>query len=359
MNTRCLAALLAATVAVSVPAAAQPVADWKEANKASAEALKEGNVRAGADFALLAFRGYEAAANYSAKSHAQLLLNLLAARAQAQGETIALDEFDIEFERFRKKAGPNDPNVVQLLSEAGAITKVKPQRADEYLRRAANSAESIWGAGDARAIAQQRRWADLSSTLHGRDWAQKKLQVARDQAAKLPDGETLVWTIDLSIGRLDVEGKSPAKGAERFRSVIAQAEARKDTALRPLLVAAYSMLSYACGQGKDEACSKEAEARLNALVGGAADPLKAVARVEPEYPALAKAHHVEGAVTMRLTVGTDGAVKAANVLFANPEGYFEESVMKALKDWKFQPKTVNGKPVETTGVLSFNFSLPR
>lgn len=353
-------AILAAVLTWAGPAGAQ--ADWKEANRASAAALKAGAVSAGADFALQAFRGYEQSPTYSARNHAQLLLNLLGARVEAAGRKAALDEFDVEVERFRQKAGARDPHLVDLWTDA-AEKSGDSDREEAYLARAAALTESLWGPADARSIVAQRRWADAGSRLFdsrkGRPWARQKLLAAREHAGRLTGGEPLLWMIDLSLARLHVEERAPKKAIELIRSVIAQVETRNDPELRELLVYGYALVGYACGQAKDDACAQDTEARLNAIVGGQAQGPNVVLRVSPQYPRRAAERRIEGSITMELTIGVDGKLRDAQVLFANPPGYFEEASLEALKSWKFLPRVIDGVAYETKGVQVFNYVLDR
>lgn len=69
-----------------------------------------------------------------------------------------------------------------------------------------------------------------------------------------------------------------------------------------------------------------------------------------EYPRRALRRNVEGYVVVSFTVTKTGDVADAKVVEANPEGYFEDSVIEAVDKYKFQPRIVNGSPVDTTGV---------
>lgn len=85
--------------------------------------------------------------------------------------------------------------------------------------------------------------------------------------------------------------------------------------------------------------------------------LIALVRINPLYPMRARRLGQEGYVKVRVHVGKDGKPKKVEILEAQPPGVFERSVIRALKRWKFKPKTVGGKPVEQSGTLRLDFKL--
>jgi protein TonB len=87
-----------------------------------------------------------------------------------------------------------------------------------------------------------------------------------------------------------------------------------------------------------------------------AEALKAAKeRVEPEYPAMAKQLHLEGAVQLEAHIGENGAVDEVKPLTGN--AVLMNSAVAALKRWKFTPFTADGKPVKAVADMSFKFKL--
>jgi len=80
-------------------------------------------------------------------------------------------------------------------------------------------------------------------------------------------------------------------------------------------------------------------------------------QIKPVYPSKAKRMGIEGYVTAELEVDPTGHVTEITIVKSEPEGVFDKSVYKALKRWKFRPKTVDGKAVAQKGVLTLNFTL--
>jgi hypothetical protein len=78
--------------------------------------------------------------------------------------------------------------------------------------------------------------------------------------------------------------------------------------------------------------------------------------VEPVYPPDALQHRIEGTVKLHAVIGVDGAIKSLEPR-SGPE-LLIQAAMIAVRDWKYNPTTLNGKPIETQEDVSFVFRLP-
>jgi len=74
-------------------------------------------------------------------------------------------------------------------------------------------------------------------------------------------------------------------------------------------------------------------------------PLAPVSRRPPEYPPRARRRNVEGRVVVSFVVTEEGTVRDPEVVSADPEGYFEEAAIDAVRSWRFAPGRVKGEPV--------------
>lgn len=74
----------------------------------------------------------------------------------------------------------------------------------------------------------------------------------------------------------------------------------------------------------------------------AATPL---VRIEPKYPPAAARDGINGWVQLRFNIAADGRVTDVRVLAAEPRRVFEQEAIRALKNWKYQPKLENGRAV--------------
>ena len=79
---------------------------------------------------------------------------------------------------------------------------------------------------------------------------------------------------------------------------------------------------------------------------------KLVHKVLPDYPPAAREQHVRGDVVLDVTLSDDGAVEQASLIDGNP--LLAEAATSAVKQWKYKPLLVGGKPVlKFVVVLSF------
>jgi protein TonB len=101
---------------------------------------------------------------------------------------------------------------------------------------------------------------------------------------------------------------------------------------------------------------------LGSYVGGdlgAYSELIPLMRIQPQYPRNAQRDRIEGFVEFKITINPDGTVKSAVPINAKPRGVFESAAMQAILKWKFKPKVVDGKGVETTGTQKIEFHMEK
>ncbi len=86
-------------------------------------------------------------------------------------------------------------------------------------------------------------------------------------------------------------------------------------------------------------------------------PLMPLSRLPPVYPMGAKRRGIEGWVRVRFVVDPQGNVKDVKVIEAQPAGTFDDSVMRCMYGWRFQPGTVDGTPVSAWAETTVRFEL--
>lgn len=64
----------------------------------------------------------------------------------------------------------------------------------------------------------------------------------------------------------------------------------------------------------------------------------------PVYSSIARAAHVTGAVVLQARINTDGKVENLSVVSGHP--LLREGALEGVKQWVYQPLSVNGTPVE-------------
>ncbi len=90
-------------------------------------------------------------------------------------------------------------------------------------------------------------------------------------------------------------------------------------------------------------------------VGGDVKQAKLISSVPPQYPALAKNQHVSGNVLVDALIDANGKVTTMKVV-SGPT-LLHQAAMDALKQWKYQPATLDGKPVPMHLTVTLQFRL--
>ena len=96
--------------------------------------------------------------------------------------------------------------------------------------------------------------------------------------------------------------------------------------------------------------------------GSAAPPpdtqeARLIQHIAAEYPQDAARKGIEGSVDVSFTVTSQGKVTDVLVLDAVPSEVFNRSAVAAVRRWKYDPKTINGVPVESHLQLRLQFKL--
>ncbi|MFN4356925.1 TonB family protein [Sphingopyxis alaskensis] len=78
---------------------------------------------------------------------------------------------------------------------------------------------------------------------------------------------------------------------------------------------------------------------------------------QPDYPAREQRRGVEGVVKVRVLIGTDGRVKAVELVSTDSPGFFEETKRRALAKWRFRPATRGGVAEESWKVMTVRFEI--
>ena len=85
-------------------------------------------------------------------------------------------------------------------------------------------------------------------------------------------------------------------------------------------------------------------------------PPELVELVEAVYPEKAEAEGIEGVVVLEIDIDAEGKVEAARVL--EPAGYgFDEAALVAVRQFRFEPATVDGEPIPVRITYRYGFQL--
>lgn len=83
-----------------------------------------------------------------------------------------------------------------------------------------------------------------------------------------------------------------------------------------------------------------------------------IERTRPKYPAELRSAGLSGEATIFFVVKADGAVADALVIKAN-DTRFGDAALAAVRQWKFRPATVDGKPVNCRLMVPIQFVPPK
>lgn len=79
--------------------------------------------------------------------------------------------------------------------------------------------------------------------------------------------------------------------------------------------------------------------------------------VTPQYPPEAGRERIEGTVVLLAVIGKDGTVQ--NVRVQSGLSMLAQAAIEAVKQWRYRPYLLNGKPVEIDSQITITFNLSR
>jgi protein TonB len=92
-------------------------------------------------------------------------------------------------------------------------------------------------------------------------------------------------------------------------------------------------------------------------VPGAVADGNILTKVQPVYPPIARAAHVEGSVVMHALIGKDGAVKQLDALIG-PD-MLKGAAVDAVRQWTYKPYMLDGVPIAVDTTITVKFILPK
>jgi periplasmic protein TonB len=90
-------------------------------------------------------------------------------------------------------------------------------------------------------------------------------------------------------------------------------------------------------------------------IGGDVREPRKLKQVNPEYPPVARAAHIEGIVVLECLIDADGHVKNVQVLRAPP--VLADAAVEAVRQWVYAPTLVNGIPSQALMTVTVRFEL--
>jgi TonB family protein len=89
--------------------------------------------------------------------------------------------------------------------------------------------------------------------------------------------------------------------------------------------------------------------------GGSVRDARLIHQVQPRYPREAKNAHITGDVKIHAIIGKDGVLK--NLELVEGVCVLAKPAMEAVKDWRYEPTSLAGKPVEVDTTITVTFAL--
>jgi hypothetical protein len=156
---------------------------------------------------------------------------------------------------------------------------------------------------------------------------------------------------------------------------MSDAHARRNAALTAVVLLA--ALAFSASALPLQSATAQAPAQIAMEDKAAGAEPKIVHKVNPSYPAEAKAEKVEGLFLIDIVIARDGAVRDARVVASAPNAVrFKDlsaqkgtpqaiegdprlaaAALDAVKSWRYQPVLKDGKPVEVKASVTVNFKL--
>lgn len=90
-------------------------------------------------------------------------------------------------------------------------------------------------------------------------------------------------------------------------------------------------------------------------VGGNVQAKQIVRKVSPVYPPDARVRGVQGTVRMTALIGLDGSIQYLQTLSGPAE--LVPASMQSVRQWKYKPTLLNGRPCYVVTQIDVNFVL--
>lgn len=91
-------------------------------------------------------------------------------------------------------------------------------------------------------------------------------------------------------------------------------------------------------------------------IGGGVAQSNLISKVQPVYPAAAKAAGTQGTVEIESTISKDGVPVELRVL-SSPSDDLSQSALEAVRQWRYRPTLLNGSPIEIVTQVVVNYTL--
>jgi protein TonB len=101
--------------------------------------------------------------------------------------------------------------------------------------------------------------------------------------------------------------------------------------------------------------SESASTPSRIKVSRGVEAARLIRMVKPNYPQIALQARIEGTVVLEAIVGTDGSVESLRYISGPP--LLVQAAIEAVRQWRYQPTLLNGKPVSVETTITVIFKL--
>ena len=192
--------------------------------------------------------------------------------------------------------------------------------------------------------------------------AQGKIQPAAI-TERIPKSSSSNDVINAPANSADIvepEIKKPSLGKVRLAKpkVNRSAKVQANGEMEPTLEDSGSALSAgenSLGANFAESSNQPTAPAAPVQVGGDVKPARLISSAAPVYPALAKTQHISGDVRVDALIDATGRVTTMKVV--SGPSLLHQAAMDALRQWKYQAATLDGKPVAMHLTVTIQFRL--
>lgn len=100
---------------------------------------------------------------------------------------------------------------------------------------------------------------------------------------------------------------------------------------------------------------RQSEKRKPYIVSEIQQMAQLIERVDPVYPPLARQIHREGRVEVHAIISVEGRIESLEVISGDP--FFIQSALAAVRQWRYRPTILNGRPVEVDTHITVIYTL--
>jgi protein TonB len=199
-----------------------------------------------------------------------------------------------------------------------------------------------------------RQHLALADLLQKQGFAKEALLEAAEAARLAPkrwESYAVASAIMLSQGEVSqakhflelAKQRAPASDREKLAPLAARIQRQSPAA------------SYTSATQQAPTQAPAAERPRRIVIGGNVTQAKITHQVTPIYPPIAKSAHLRGTVVLHCIIGTDGSTQQVEYKSGPP--LLMKAAMDAVRQWRYQPTLLDGRPVEVDTTVSVIFSL--